>query len=674
MTDSKPFESRLAPAYIERWLKKNGVTVRQIEEGEPIWPTAEGRVPLTIADIERLISLTDPVAWAWLNLEERDSVVDEETGEVLIRAGAPWALFKVQAEMARLRGNTIIECGAEVGKTRDIVLGTLFEVDCWPGGANDLIAADSDITIEEIWNEAEYQIAKNPRIGGGLVDSSMKPFRSMEFANGSRFQMRLCGHDGKQFRGGHFSPGIRADEVAKWKNPQQFNELWRAGKPGSHFRLYSTPDGDYSSPFFTLCDRAIRVGGKKAATAKKGKADEPRFQKFNITKMELPAPFWTEARAAHYREVYGGENSVGWQTNVLGRWGSPSYSVFPMPSLKPNLKFLPFYRIVVGIIDRERGRVAIRAARLSAEIDALEGTGKREELLVREERAMIDGQGLGKELARYFPAAVRDWTDPLLYCGADLGSATDPSEFLFVRRSGLIWTDVFRLHLQNADWPVQADVVMALDHASGHRVKYGFDNGSAGAALVQALTQTVPYRTCPECKAAVYFAERLHGFNFGEHCDEIDLETGETIPNPDKKDSEGVSQPHRLSNKEFSTRVLERKVQAQQLEIAHDGGADDQRLAAAQLLVNHTFAGTTARGERKFKGQDDHAIDARRQVALVIASALRGEPFIQPNPKDIGRTGEKRTGGGLFTEAGSVMGGLGMSLGGRRVFGGGSDW
>lgn len=622
---------RLAAPYIERWLTKNGVAAEQVERGEPFWPTPEGPIALSIADIERMISMKDPVAWAWLNLVERDSVVDEETGEILIQAGNPWALFPVQAKMARERGNLIIECGAEVGKTRDIVLGTLWECDTWPGGASDLIAADSDITLAEIWSEIEFQLDANPAIGGGVVDSSVKPYREKVFANGSRFQMRLCGHDGKQFRGGHFSPGLRADEVAKWKNQQQLNELWRAGKPGSHFRIYSTPDGDYSSPFYALCERAVEVGAAAKQKKKKANAEEPSFRKVNITKMDLPHPFWNEKRAAHYREMYGGENSIGWQTNVLGKWGSPAYSVFPMPVLKPCLKYLPHYRVVVVLVDRETGRFKLRAARLSPDLETLEG-GRREELLCREERPMLSGAELGAAIAAFFPNLV-DWTDPALYCGADLGSASDPSEFLFARRVGLIWSDVFRLHLENADWPVQADVVAHLDHASGHRVRYGFDNGSAGAALVQAITQMEPYRACPVCRCPVYFAERLHGFGFGDHCDEIDVETGEVIPNPDKKDAAGNPMPHRLSNKEFSTRVLERKAQAAQLAIAHDAGAEDQRLAAAQLLVNHTYSGVTTKGERRFRGEDDHAVDARRQLALIIASAVRGDPWYPADPK-----------------------------------------
>jgi hypothetical protein len=257
-------EWRIAIEFVEPWLKKYGITPDDLEDERPVWPTANGTVALRCEEIENLIAIEDPYIWAWLNLQERDSVVDEETREVYVTKGAPWNLFPVQARMARIKGNLIVCSGSEIGKTRQIVLGTLHEVDCWPGGANDLIAADSDITIAGIWDEIEYQCYKNPRIGGGVKDSGLKPFRFMEFQNGSRFEMRLCGFDGKQFRGGHFSPAIRVDEAAKWKNPAQWNELWRAGKPGSFFQIYSTPDGDFSSPFYSLCSRAVDIDGVAA--------------------------------------------------------------------------------------------------------------------------------------------------------------------------------------------------------------------------------------------------------------------------------------------------------------------------------------------------------------------------------------------------------------------------
>jgi hypothetical protein len=621
-------------AYIERWLVENDIKLDAIERGDKVWPTADGRVALTIKDIERFVSIKDPVAWAWLNLIERDPTINDETGEIIKPAGVPWSLFAVQATMARMDGNVIFECAAEVGKTRDLVLGTLHEVDTLPGASN-LIAADSDITLEEIAGEIDFQLDANRLIGGGLLEPpTKKPYREWKFKNGSRFQMRLCGYDGKQFRGGHFAPSIRADEAAKWKNLPQWSELWRAAKPGGRFRIYSTPDGDYSSPFYALCHRALRVGGDTGPVVSKASKDEPKFRKLNITKMDLPPPFWTESRAAKYREQYGGENSVGWQTNVLGCWGSPSYSVFPMPTLKPNLKggiSLPHYRIVVALIDRERARVQIRAARLTPDADSADGGARREELLLREERPLLSGKDLGVALSAFFPP-LADWIDPALFCGGDLGSSQDPTELVFVRRVGLVWSDVFRLHLANGDWPLQAEVIMALDCASGHRVRYGFDSGSAGLQLVQVLTQTEPYRTCFACRGTVYFAERLRGFGFGDYCDEIDVETGATIPNLDKVNAAGEPLPFRISNKEFSTRILERKAQAGQLWIANDAGAEDQRLSGPQLLVNHTYDGVTAKGQRRFKEDDDHHVDARRQAALAIAALVRGEPFVQPDP------------------------------------------
>ena len=389
---------------------------------------------------------------------------------------------------------------------------------------------------------------------------------------------------------------------------------------------------------------------------KRDEGEPARFRKINITKMDLPHPFWSEKRAAMYREMYGGENSVGWQTNVLGKWGSPSYSVFPMPTLRPNLKFLPRYRIVVALLDRESARYHLRAARLAPGLERVDDEDVvREELLARDERPFLSARELAAGIAAFFPD-LADWPDPLLYCGGDFGSAADPTELIFATRAGLIWSDLFRLHLVNADWPAQAEIVAHLDHASGHRVKYGFDNGSAGAALVQVLTQMEQFKVCPVCKAPVYFEERLRAFGFGEHCDDVDLETGEVLTNPDKLDAAGSPMPLRLSNKEFSTRILERKAQAVQLGIAHDAGAGDQRLAAAQLLVNHTSIGVTSKNERRFKASDDHHIDARRQLALVIASEVRGDPWFAADPAHLVRTEPSADKGGFGPVGGVVQG------------------
>lgn len=627
--------------FVGPWLEDWAITPAK-EDGEP--PeilTSAGPAKVSWSDIEDLIAAEDPVAWGWLNLRERESVQNEE-GETVMHSGDPWNLFPVQAKLARFHGNLIVECGAEVGKTRDIVLGTLWEMDTKNGSS--LIAADSDITLQEIWSEIEFQLGENPDIGMGVIDTRIKPYREKVFRNGNRFQMRLCGFDGKQFRGAHVSLSVRADEVTKWKYWQQLNELWRSGKPGVQFRMYSTPDGDYSSPFYEMCARAIPIDGRATGRGAKKSAlassDEPRFRKINIRKQELPPPFWTEARAAKLREQYGGEQSIGWLTNVEGKWGSPNYSVFPAQTLKSVLRDgndLPHYRIATATIDTEKRVLYLNAARLSSKGETEDGA-HREEILAREVLVIDSTRSLAQAIAQQFPEEVRKWQAPL-YCGVDPGSAKDPTEVIFVQVVDKDWIDVFRLHLRYAEWPEQATIFAWLDHASGHRAKYGFDNGAGGSGLVQMLTLMEEYSRCPSCQTAVYFAERVTAFGFGDNTDEIDVETGEVAMSSAKKDAQGNPTPNRISRKEYSTRLLERKMQAWELRIANDGGAGNQSLAGPQLMINHTVK--TVNGRRHFRELDDHHVDARRQAALSIVQDLYGSRFIDASPEVMATSGRR---------------------------------
>jgi hypothetical protein len=659
---------RIQEAYVLRWLAKHEITAEQIVRGDAVWKTAGGLVPLTWEDIENFIAQKDPVVWAWLNLTESKSL--EVDGVKAVTAGRPWNLFPIQQELARMRGDLLVSCGAEVGKSRDIILSVLWRSDVNPTGTS-MIGGDSDQTLIPIWEELERQIEQNQMIGGGLVEEKchIKPNRKKVFRNGSEIELRLAGYDGKNFRGGHFSDGIYADEAVKWKNYQQWSEFYRSGLPGSTARIYSTPDGDYSSVFYSMVVRAIPANGPAIEAKPKYVAPtvdgERRFRLFHISKKMLPEPFWSLKRAAILREQFGGEDTVGWITNVEGGWGSPSCSVFSMPLLRRCLKVIPEYRMVRVAIDRQNMTMSLAAARLA---DPVEGRPAEEMLARSADIPTILVSGVGKEIGRaiteFFPD-VRAWTAPRLYCGADLGFLRDPSEFIFARVVGRIWTDLFRLHLRAAMYQEQADIVMQLDHASSHRVIYSFDNGSAGNALINLLTQD-GYRECPECAVSVVFDERLSGRGFGESIDDFDIETGETIFNPDDKDPSGAMRPRRVSNKEFATRALERKMSAVELEIATDAGAGDQRLAGPQLMVNHTATGTNKKGERNFRGVDDHLVDARRQLALAITSEVRGDGFVSPRRSQMIEAGEKRF--SVFAEAGPIASAFSVRGLGRRVF------
>ena len=712
-------KTRLPAAYIELFLEEHGITVRQIEDEKPVWPSRPcGRAgcparilraqksALSFDEIELLISIEDKVAWAYLNLVVRKAQRGDDA-EIVIPAGSPLKLQEVQArKLARVEGDTIFECGSKVGKTQDIVIQVLHGIDTATGNAEILIASFSDAPLNDISTEIEFQLEQNPMIGSGVVysggggdgrmharigvvDGQVKPYREKVFGNGNRYQMRLCGHEGAQFRGAHPTLMVLADEAAIWKHPKQWSELWRAGGAGVQFRIYSTPDGDYSSPFARMCVRAIPEDGSRGMDAVEISSDEasealedaPKFRIVNIAKPELKYPFWSERLRARLREKYGGEHSPEWMQNVEGKWGTPTHGVFPIPTLNPCLRggeSLRDYRVVVAIFDRDKDQVLFRAARLMPKGD---GAGELEIVMAREVFGLTrdiatghyDAKQVAAAIASYFPSnAVAEWGAPLLYCGADLGFSQDPTELLFVRVLGKRWIDVFRLRLESADYPEQAEIIAALDHVSGHQVRYGFDNGNAGNALASYLRSTKQYRTCPSgCTETVYLHERLKSFGFGNAVNVIDIETGEPVLNPSNRDEKGNARPHRVNNKEFSTQAIERKLQGVLLDIANDGGAGDPNIASAQLMVNHTWLSKNEKGERQFRGVHDHSIDARRQVAIAILEQEHGgDRMVSASPDVVASAGRRDSVANDFA-VGAARGGFGSTI--HDEYGGGDS-
>ncbi len=627
--------SLLPSETVARGMASLGIRPEHIERGVPIWPmpTPEGgvvKVPLTWRDLDRIIAAGDGVnpgdvvAWATVNLRERSSLKDR-TGKVWVQAGDPWTLYPIQQQLANLRGSVLVCAASAVGKTRDIVLGTLFEVDTLGAGVHSAIIADSDTTIAPIWAELEAQLAQNPNIGGGVIESHIKPYRSKVFKNGARFEIRLVAHDGRSLRGGHYAPTIRFDEAVKAKNPQQWSELWRAADPGCVFRIYSTPDSDYSGEFYRHYERAIPYDSAAvAAEAEQGEA--PRFRRFTITKMDLPRPLWDEQIAAELSAAYGGEKSDGWISNVLGGWGTPNRSVFGIELLGPCLKFLPTYRFVTAEIDTDKEAVALRASRPAPEGETLEGDHS-EDVTVSERGVPFDAVGLADRIAGLMPSTA-DFVNPDLLAGFDLGERVDASELTYFRDLGGHLSMLARVRLRYFNYSRQAVIIARLDHAFGHEVRYSVDAGNAGAGAVSFLTEGDSFRYCPICREPLDLASRMSARAFSEKTDAIDVTTGEPLLNPDRLVG-GEPTPHRLSNKEFGTRVLEKLLQAGRISLpAGDGGASETKIALTTLLLGHTSEATTTKGERRFKGQADDLVDALRQMALCYAEGRRGKGAI----------------------------------------------
>lgn len=619
---------------VEQFLAKHDLTAKRISDGRVGWPGINGA--LGWADIDLLIAREDPVAWAALKMVVAKGIPNPD-GTWFCSPGDPVRLLPVQAQMARDKGNFLYESGSEIGKTLVLTVKVLHASDTAAGGGSIVIVGDSDLTIQPIWTSLVYQLEQNPTIGGGVAEGPngpmmrVKPYRWMRLNNGVEIEARLVGHDGSQLRGAHASLLLVADEMAKAKNPQQWNEFWRAAMPGCEIHIYSTPDGDYASPYFAICSTAVSVDNRETAVRDASEnivseeASKFRFRKRNIRKMDLPAPFWTETRSREFEQQYGGKDSLGWQTNVMGGWGSPQYSVFPGTYIYPcAARYIEEYRMVRAIVDRKADRIFLTASRLSREASTVEG-GTREEIVSKEEPPLSGD--FARRIASLFPS-IHDWKEPVIVSGADVGSAIDPTELVFARLIDGEVRQIFRLHLKSAKWSEQKDIFIHLDHASGHLCHYGIDNGSAGSALVQELTRSAVPCPVEGCGRTLYLEERIHPFGFGESNDLLDMNTGEPILNPDKRDPKGNLIPFRFSNKESSTRYLERVMQAIHWFIGNDDGAGDSKLAQVQLLMNHTSMGLNGKGERKFKAIADHLPDAWRQLILTVVYALRGSGIV----------------------------------------------
>ena len=606
---------RLPAEFVAPFLAARGWSIAHIAEGRKVWRTNAGPVPLTVDIVEAAISFADPVAWAYLNLIEPRDLMSAETGEVVVPKGSPWVLMPKQQRMARLSVNAVIEAAAETGKTRNIIGKSLWRCATIPG-SKVLIACASQTNAEEIAVAAEWQANQNPTIGGGLTRKLQKaPFYALAFANGSEIQLRLVGAAGEQLRGFHGS-AIFGDECAIWRSTRCFTELYRAAEPGAVVQLFSTHNGDRASAWYGIVARAKAIDGREGESFEETVAAEaePGFVKLRIARPDLPL-LWGPKRKAEAVALYGGEQTSAYRQNILGEVGDQATSIFPASLLEPCLsRQIHEYRVVVAAVNRDTARVGVRVARLS-------GTklGAAEEMVADEEVPLLSDADFGRFVAAFIPSVPGE---PLLYGCADLGSEKDPTEFVLARKDGARLTTLFRLHLENATWPTQVALFVAADCALAHRPRWSFDAGSAGGFLVQTL-RGHDLETCPICRKDSHLSERVFGFNFGEVMEAIDADTGEPLVDAEKLDNAGRPTPRRMSRKEFSTRVLEAKVQRRELVLADDDGAGDTRLGVSALMRGVSQIGVTSRGERRFDGRDDHFIDALRLLALVVAMDAR---------------------------------------------------
>lgn len=565
-------------ARIERFLARKGWTWRAMEQG---------RTPLSLTEIQLLIICSDPVLWAEQFLIERHAPGRQR-----------WKLYPHQARSLRYLGSTIHECGAEVGKTREIVVRALWRA--ITGKGDQLITAAQDGHLDSIYDEMAYLINADSWLGAQVDQdaSKVKPYRKIVWQGGNIIHFRPIGYDGAAIRGLHVVAGYM-DEASKVKSRPAFGEFFGRILPGGTSHLYSTPDGDRSCRFFELCQQAANSDGLIDAAPDEPIAALPGDSavKFRWPKTVMPAPFWSHERERKLLEQYGGRDSSDYQMLVEGNWGDPAASVFPWEVFSRCLGYVPDF--VDARLLWQAGTIHVEAHELNAAYRALRRSGDEDREAEQPTRLVLDDEldahnvdivGLVRRLIRPVPG--------LLVGSADFGSTNDPTEIAVRRVVGDRREWVLRLQLRRCSYDDQLAVLRAVDKVMTPALGWGCDAGGVGRAVVDLMA------------ADQQFEDRVSGYVFNTRRPAVNLETGEEVLDP------ATQRPRTIQVKDLATQLLEQGFQRQQHVVPWI--ADYMR-----DYPSHT-ARRLSNGDRSFSGVNDHVIDEARCSELRILETAGG--------------------------------------------------
>ena len=582
--------TRQAQDEFDAWLRTQGMTWRGVESG------AYG---ISLNDALVMWTISDPVRWA------ETFLVEPNTGE-------PYKLFDYQRESLRAWDQDVVhQDGAEVGKTREITVLILWGCCTSMGGtiANPsmLVTAPMQSHLDEIIMAVEAQVGaqESGEAKGSLLSPfwrkpkrtphTLHKFSAPNFLNPSRpsqarVYYRPLGHDGEALRGVHVTALGLMDEAAKAKRELHFSEFYRALEPGAKSRMYSVPDGDNSTPYFRLTQRAV-------LNLPRG---TPGVRKFHWPKTLMPAPFWSPERDAEFIRRYGGRHTPGYIRNVLGEHGQAENPVWSWDLLTPNIDDLPDFRILKLRADRGRDELSVELLRIRLDVmagkkvpteDVLESSAlSLHEFIAADDetrrtcwrrllRRLLLGDGMG-----------------VYFAGCDLGESNDPTEIILSERRGTKLVDVLRVNATGLPYHAQRELIFGISELWGHLPHWGADLGSAGTAVVKDLQNSDAY-------AEAHFDERMTGFNFSEAVDCVG-EDGE--PLRDLRD-DSVDKVVRAPAKDWATKCITARLQQCGYAMAYDN-------EALNWMTNHT----SKEGAKHtiYAKDNDHNIDARRQQML----------------------------------------------------------
>jgi len=346
--------------------------------------------------------------------------------------------------------------GRSVGKT--VNLSThLLHYTFINRGKSVLVAAPYQGQLNMISEEVEFQLAQNEILrgnvavkpGGGLRIKH-HPYFEVIFRNGCALYFRPAGDHGDVFRSLHVD--LLAVDEAAWLSKRAWSAIRQCLNAGGTFRVYSTPNGLRNTPYYEI-------------------TNSKRWRIFRWP--SWIAPDWSKEREKDLLEFYGGKNTPGWQHEVAGEHGQPSYGAFNARQVTRAATDLPEYR-----------RVDISG-------EALDGLRNEREVRERLETLLNLPGGHGR-----------------FWLGGDLGYTNDPTELLlFEEDASETLSLVLRVHAERVPYTAVSEMIALIDQIY-NPAGIGIDRGGNGMAVEQELQRLDKYRDNN-------FVGRLVGYDFG---------------------------------------------------------------------------------------------------------------------------------------------------------------
>lgn len=473
---------------------------------------------------ERLgMSLRDPILWGQSYLRNRD--------------GSSRGYWPHQVEDLQCEERNIIHLdGRDSGKSISLTTDALHFAFTTRGGQG-LVAAPHQGHLDTLIEEIEFQLDANPDLMGSIAITKYskpkiyrKPYFRLEFTNGSVLYFRPAGAYGDAFRSLHVER-VWVDEGA-WLSEKAWKALRQCLKAGGKLRIYSTPNGLRDTTYYRLTSSS-------------------QFKVFRWPSWLNPN--WDEAREQELLEFYGGRDTAGWQHEVAGEHGKPSYGAFSMENLNICRQEVLEYR-----------KVTILGEDLSS-CETEEESYDRLEMLLN----LVPQTGV-------------------FWIGGDLGYTNDPTEIVVFRESEAgdrsVMSMVLRIHMEHVSYPHIAQTIALLERYFTP-VGIGVDNGGNGLAVVQELLMLDKYRL-------LQLEGRLKGFDFGGMTT-LAIRDGREI---------------RKRTKELMTSLINGALQRRQMILpAEDSEVEDQ-------FTTHTY--TLSNGNIIYSKGNDHIVDAVRCAML----------------------------------------------------------